>query len=167
VALVTQDVHVLRASVRDNLTLFDASISDDEITGAIDRLGLTAWFARLPDGLDTIVREGGAGMSAGEAQLMSLGRALLADPSVVILDEASSRLDPATERVLERAVDALLAGRTGIVIAHRLSTIDRCDKVCVVDHGRIVEYGDRAALAADDSTRFGLLVRTGLDVVAG
>jgi ATP-binding cassette subfamily B protein len=167
VALVTQDVHVLRASVRDNLTLFDAAITDDEVTGAIDRLGLTTWFAGLPDGLDTIVREGGAGMSAGEAQLVSLGRAFLADPSVVILDEASSRLDPATERVLERAVDILLAGRTGIVIAHRLSTIDRCDKVCVVDHGRIVEYGDRAALAADDSTRFGLLVRTGLDVVAG
>jgi ABC-type multidrug transport system fused ATPase/permease subunit len=167
VALVTQDVHVLRASVRDNLTLFDAAITDDEVTGAIDRLGLTTWFAGLPDGLDTIVREGGAGMSAGEAQLVSLGRAFLADPSVVILDEASSRLDPATERVLERAVDILLAGRTGIVIAHRLSTIKRCDKVCVVDHGRIVEYGDRAALAADDSTRFGLLVRTGLDVVAG
>jgi ABC-type multidrug transport system fused ATPase/permease subunit len=167
VALVTQDVHVLRASVRDNLTLFDASISDDAIIGAIDGLGLGAWFGGLPHGLDTVVREGGAGMSAGEAQLVSLGRAFLADPSVVILDEASSRLDPVTERILERAVDTLLEGRTGLVIAHRLSTITRCNKVCVVDHGRIVEYGDRAALAADDSTLFGLLVRTGLDVVAG
>lgn len=167
VALVTQDVHVLRASVRDNLSLFDPSISDDAIIAAIDRLGLRSWFAGLPDGLDTMVREGGAGLSAGEAQLLSFGRAFLKDPAVVILDEASSRLDPATERILERAVDTLLSGRTGIVIAHRLSTIERCDEVCVVDRGRIVEYGDRAALAADAATRFGLLVRAGLDVATG
>ncbi len=167
VSLVTQDVHVLRASVRDNLTLFDASISDERIVTAMEGLGLGSWFAALPAGLDTMVREGGAGMSAGEAQLVSFGRAFLADPAVVILDEASSRLDPATERILEHAVDTLLAGRTGIVIAHRLSTIDRCDNVCVVDHGRIVEYGERAALADDESSRFGLLVRAGLDVVAG
>src|SRR5204863_1184729 len=123
VALVTQEVHVLRASVRDNLTLFDPSVDDDSILDAIRRLGLDEWFAILDHRLDTIVREGGAGMSAGEAQLMSFGRAFLADPSVVVLDEASSRLDPATEAVLEGAVDALLTGRTGIVIAHRLSTL--------------------------------------------
>jgi ABC-type multidrug transport system fused ATPase/permease subunit len=165
VALVTQDVHVLRASVRDNLTLFDPDVPDERIVDAVGRLGLGDWFAALPDGLDTVVREGGAGMSAGESQLLSFGRAFLRDPSVVVLDEASSRLDPATEDVLESAVDALLDGRTGIVIAHRLATLERCDRICVLDHGRVVELGDRAALAADPSSRFGLLLRAGLDVV--
>jgi ATP-binding cassette subfamily B protein len=159
VALVTQEVHVLRASVRDNLTLFDESIDDARILDAIAQLGLGPWFAALPDGLDTIVREGGAGLSAGESQLLSFGRAFLADPAVVILDEASSRLDPATEAVLESAVDALLAGRTGIVIAHRLSTLDRCDAIAVLDHGHVVEHGSRDALAGDVSTRFGALLQ--------
>lgn len=167
VALVTQEVHVLRASVRDNLTLFDPDVDDDRIVAALRRLGLGPWFDALPDGLDTVVREGGAGMSAGESQLLSFGRAFLADPSVVILDEASSRLDPATELVLESAVDALLEDRTGIVIAHRLATLERCDTICVLDHGRVVELGDRDALAADETSRFGALLRTGLDVVTG
>jgi ABC-type multidrug transport system fused ATPase/permease subunit len=134
---------------------------------AIDTLGLGPWFAALPDGLDTIVREGGAGLSAGESQLLSFGRAFLRDPSVVILDEASSRLDPATEAVLEGAIDALLAGRTGILIAHRLATLERCDTICVLEAGRIVELGERTALAADPSSHFGGLLRTGLDVVPG
>jgi ABC-type multidrug transport system fused ATPase/permease subunit len=165
VALVTQDVHVLRASVRDNLTLFDPDVPDERIVDAIRHLGLGPWFDALPDGLDTVVREGGAGMSAGESQLLSFGRAFLRDPSVVILDEASSRLDPATEDILETAVDALLDGRTGVIIAHRLATLERCDRICVLDHGRVVELGDRAALAADATSRFGGLLRAGLDVV--
>ena len=167
VALVSQEVHVLRATVCDNLTLFDTRIDDDSITGAIEQLGLGPWFDALPDGLDTVVREGGAGMSAGESQLLSFGRAFLGDPSVVVLDEASSRLDPATELVVERAVDALLAGRTGIVIAHRLATLERCHAVCVIDHGRVVEHGPREELASSSSSRFGALLRTGLDVVPG
>jgi ABC-type multidrug transport system fused ATPase/permease subunit len=167
VALVTQEVRVMRASVRDNLTLFDATIGDDAIEAAIEQLGLGSWFAALPDGLDTMVREGGAGLSAGESQLLAFGRAFLADPAVVVLDEASSRLDPATEVILEHAIDKLLAGRTAIVIAHRLSTLDRCDSVCVLERGRVIEHGARAALAADESSRFGLMLRAGLDAVAG
>jgi len=166
VALVTQDVHVLRASVRDNLTLFDSSIADATILRAIDQLGLGRWFSGLPDGLDTVVREDGAGMSAGESQLLSFGRAFLRDPSIVILDEASSRLDPATEQLLEGAVDALLDGRTGILIAHRLATLERCDRICVLDHGRIVELGARDVLAADPASRFSALLRADLDAVA-
>ena len=167
VALVTQEVHVLRATVRDNLTLFDDTIDDERILDAIDRLGLGPWFAKLPDGLDTIVREGGAGMSAGESQLLSFGRAFLSDPGVVVLDEASSRLDPATETVLEHAVDTLLTNRTGILIAHRLATLERCDAICVLEHGRVVEHGPRDELAGDPSSRFGALLRAGLDVVPG
>jgi ABC-type multidrug transport system fused ATPase/permease subunit len=167
VALVTQEVHVLRATVRDNLAIFDPTVDDDSIRDAIHLLGLGSWFDALPNGLDTVVREGGAGMSAGESQLLSFGRAFLADPSVVILDEASSRLDPATEAVLEVAVDTLLRGRTGVVIAHRLATLQRCDTICVLDHGRVVELGRRDELAADETSRYGALLRTGLDVVAG
>ena len=167
IAFVTQEVHVLRASLRDNLTLFDATVPDAAVLDAIGTLGLRPWFEALPDGLDTILREGGAGLSAGESQLLSFGRAFLADPSLVILDEASSRLDPATEVVLESAVDALLAGRTGVVIAHRLATLDRCDTICVLDDGHIVEHGEREVLARDPDSRFGLLLRAGLDAVAG
>jgi ABC-type multidrug transport system fused ATPase/permease subunit len=165
VALVTQEVHVLRATVRENLTLFDPEVDDARITEAIRRLGLGPWFARLPDGLDTVVGEGGAGLSAGEAQLLSFGRVVLADPSVVVLDEAASRLDRITEALVAGAVDRLLAGRTGVVIAHRLATLDRCDRIAVLEHGRVVELGARAALAVDPGSHFGRLLRTGLDVV--
>jgi ATP-binding cassette, subfamily B, bacterial len=167
VALVTQEVHVLRASVRDNLTLFDPDVDDAAIRAALHELGLGPWFDALPQGLDTMLREGGAGMSAGEAQLLSFGRAFLAAPSVVVLDEASSRLDPATEAVLEHAVDRLLEGRTGLVIAHRLATLERCDTICVLDHGQVVELGARATLAGDERSRFGALLRVGRDVVPG
>jgi ABC-type multidrug transport system fused ATPase/permease subunit len=166
VALVTQEVHVFRATVRDNLTLFDPDVDDDRLLDAVRRLGLGRWFAHLPDGLDTVIREGGLGMSAGEAQLLAFGRAFLADPSVVILDEASSRLDPASEAVLETAVATLLDGRTGVVIAHRLASLERCDAICVVEHGRVVEYGERKVLAGDPSSAFGRLLRAGMDVVA-
>jgi ABC-type multidrug transport system fused ATPase/permease subunit len=162
VGLVTQEVRVLRASVRDNLTLFDTSVSDDAILDAVDGLGLGRWFAELPDGLDTILREGGAGMSAGESQLLSFGRAFLADPSIVVLDEASSRLDPATEALLEKAIDRLLAGRTGILIAHRLDSVQRCDSICVLDHGRVVEAGPRVGLSEDPDSRYAALLRASL-----
>jgi ATP-binding cassette subfamily B protein len=165
VSLVTQEVHVLRATVRDNLTLFDPDVADARILDAIEHLGLHRWLEQLPAGLDTMLREGGSGMSAGQSQLLAFGRAFLADPSVVILDEASSRLDPATEDLLETAVDALLRGRTGIVIAHRLSTLERCDAICVLDHGRVVEHGPRQLLASDASSRYATLLRAGLDVV--
>jgi ATP-binding cassette, subfamily B, bacterial len=166
VALVTQEVHVFRATVRENMTLFDPTIGDDALLDAITGLGLGRWFGRLPDGLDTVIREGGLGMSAGEAQLLAFGRAFVRDPSVVVLDEASSRLDPATEAILEKAVTTLLQGRTGIVIAHRLASLEQCDTICVLDHGRVVEHGDREALASDPRSVFGRLLRAGLDVVA-
>lgn len=159
VTVVSQDVHVFRATVRDNLTLFDRGVDDAAILDALARLGLNSWFEALPSGLDTVLRDGGAGMSAGESQLLALGRAFLADPSVVVLDEASSRLDPASETMLEGAIDRLLAGRTAIIIAHRLATLERCDDVCVLDRGRVVEHGPRDRLAADPTSRFGALLR--------
>jgi len=159
VAVVTQDVELFRASVRDNLTLFGArEASDAELADLLDRMSLGGWFASLPDGLDT--RLGGEhGLSAGEGQLLAFARALLADPAVVVLDEASSRLDPLTEERIGDATQALLAGRTALVIAHRLDTLARVDEIAVVDAGRIAEHGPRAELARRRHGRYARLVR--------
>ncbi len=165
VALVTQDVQLFKATVRDNITFFDESISDERIMRAIRELELDSWLESLPGGLDTMLDSGGQGMSAGEAQLLALTRVFLRDPSLVVLDEASSRLDPATERRLERALDRLLAGRTSMVIAHRLGTLDRAHDIMILEDGGIAEYGERAALASDGSSRFSGLLRAGLEEV--
>ncbi|WP_344576698.1 ABC transporter ATP-binding protein [Nonomuraea roseoviolacea] len=151
---VTQDVRLFDASVRDNLTLFRPSPGDDALRRALADAGLGDWLAGLPDGLDTELR----GVSAGEAQLLAFARAFLADPGLVVLDEASSRLDPATERRVERGMDRLLAGRTGVIVAHRLSSLSRVDKIAVMSRGRVVEYGPRAELAADPGSRFSRLL---------
>ena len=161
VGVVTQDVRLLAGTVRDNLTLLDPSIPDDRLVAVIEELGLSDWYRSLPDGLDSIVRSEGTGMSAGEAQLLAFARVFLRDPSVVVLDEASSRIDPGTERLIERAVDRLAAGRTMIVIAHRLATLDRCDDILLLEQGSIVEHGERARLAADPDSRFHRLLKTG------
>jgi ATP-binding cassette, subfamily B, bacterial len=165
VGVVTQDVQTFQASVRDNLTLFDASIDDEQIRHVVDELGLTPWLDDLPEGLDTELGTGAAGLSAGEAQLLAFTRVFLRNPGLVILDEASSRLDPATERLMERAVGRLFAGRTGVIVAHRLGTVQRADKILIVEDGRVAEFGDRLALAADPGSRFSHLLQTGLEEV--
>jgi ABC-type multidrug transport system fused ATPase/permease subunit len=156
VGVVTQDVQLFAASIRDNLRFFDPRVDDVAIRGALERLGLLDWLDSLPDGLDTILDPGG-GMSAGEAQLLALARVFLRDPGLVILDEASSRLDPVTERRLERAIDGLLEGRTAVVIAHRLGTLRRADDLVVLEAGQIVEAGPRLALATDPTSRYARL----------
>ena len=118
---------------------------------------------RFRRGLDTTLAASGQGLSAGEAQLLAFTRVFLKDPGLVILDEASSRLDPATERLMEQAVDQLFAGRTGVVIAHRLKTVQRADDILILEGGRVVEFGPRAALAADPSSRFYSLLQAGLE----
>ncbi len=171
VGMVTQDVQLFAATVRDNLTLFrgyDSArqpISDAEIMAALETLGLGDWLRSLPGGLDTTLAAGAQGLSAGEAQLLALTRVFLRDPRLVILDEASSRLDPATEQRLEQALDRLLAGRTAIIIAHRLRTVQRADDILILENGRIVEHGPRAQLAANPDSRFAHLLRTGMEEV--
>ena len=162
IGLVTQDVQIFAGTLRDNLRLFDPDVGDDRILAVFASLGLGDWSAGLPGGLDTVLGPTARGLSAGEAQLVALARVFLEDPGVVVLDEASSRLDPHTEALLEHAIDRLLAGRTGIVIAHRLGTIERADEVLVLDGGRVVEHGDRVALATDPTSRFAELLRIGL-----
>lgn len=163
IGMVTQEVQLFRASVRENLTFFDAAVDDEEIWRVLLDLGLGDWIFGLADGLDTMLESGSGGLSAGQAQLLAFARIFLRDPGVVILDEASSRLDPATEVLIERAVDRLLENRTGIVIAHRLATVDRADDILILERGRIVEYGARRELAADQGSRFATLLRTGME----
>ncbi len=163
IGMVTQDVQLFRASVRDNVTFFDEAIGDGPILAALEDLGLGEWYRSLPKGLDTLLGPDGMGVSAGEAQLLAFTRVFLKDPGVVVLDEASSRLDPATERLIERAVDRLLVGRTGIIIAHRLATIRRVDEVMILEGGRLVEYGPREVLAGDPGSRLAALLRVGLE----
>jgi ATP-binding cassette subfamily B protein len=163
VGMVTQDVQLFHASVRDNLTFFNPAIRDDDIFTVLVDLGLGGWYRSLPSGLDTELGSGNGGLSAGEAQLLAFARLFLADPGLVILDEASSRLDPATEHLVERAVGNILAGRTGIIIAHRLGTVERADDILILEDGRVLEHGDRRRLAQDPNSRFHQLLRTGLE----
>jgi ABC-type multidrug transport system fused ATPase/permease subunit len=156
-------VQLFNASVRDNLTFFDPTISDDRIRFALRELELLEWVESFPQGLDTLLQTGGEGLSAGEAQLLAFARVFLKDPGLIILDEASSRLDPATERLLERAITRLLAGRTAIIIAHRLGTVQRADRIMILEQGRMVEYGERLALVNDPGSRFAQLLQTGLE----
>jgi ATP-binding cassette subfamily B protein len=156
VAMVTQDVQLFDASIRDNLTLFRAGTDDERLRHVLDEVGLGAWFGRQPEGLDSHAD----GMSAGEAQLLTFARVLLADPGLVILDEPSSRLDPASQALIAAATDRLLVGRTGIIIAHRLSTLSGVDQVAILRDGHVVEQGRRTDLLANpDSETTALFTR--------
>ncbi len=162
---VPQEVQLFRATIRDNVRLFDPSIDDDRVLLALEHLGIREWALSLPDGLDTLLAADGGGLSAGQGQLIALARAFLAEPGLVILDEASSRLDPATETLLERAVDRLLQDRTAIIIAHRLSTVERADRILILDGGRTVEFGSRDQLASDPSSHLSRLLQAGMEEV--
>jgi ATP-binding cassette subfamily B protein len=150
IVVVPQEGFLFAGTVRDNIRIGRADATDPEIEAAVDALGLGHRFDALPDGLDTEVRERGSRLSAGERQLVSLVRAALADPSVLVLDEATSNLDPGTERAVERALERLTEGRTTVVVAHRLSTAARADRVAVIDHGELVELGTHKQLLARD-----------------
>jgi ATP-binding cassette, subfamily B, bacterial len=165
IGLVTQEVQLFQASVRDNLTLFDNSVSDEKISAALGTLGLGDWLRAQPRGLDTMLGPGDGGLSAGQAQVLACARILLRDPDLIILDEPSSRLDPATDRLLQMAFDRLLAGRTGIIIAHRLSTLVYADDILVLEDGQVREQGPRVALAADPTSRFAELLRVDAEEV--
>ncbi len=154
IGMVTQEVQLFAATVRDNLTFFDRAIDDERIQAVIAELGLRTWYEGLPRGLDTQLAPNSGGLSAGEAQLLALVRVFLKDPGLVVLDEASARLDPATEAMIDHAVERLLRNRTGIIIAHRLAAVRRATRIMVLDGGRIVEDGAREMLERDPRSRF-------------
>ena len=162
VGLVTQDVQLFQGTLRENVTLFNHGVADARLRAVFAELGLDEWLRALPAGLDTPLGAGGRGLSAGEAQLVALARVFLKDPGLVVLDEASARLDPLTEGLLARAVERLLEGRTGVVIAHRLATVERADRILILDDGVVAECGPRADLERDPSSRFARLLRVGM-----
>lgn len=164
IGLVTQDVQLFQATVRDNLTFFDSSIPDSSILEVLQTLGLTDWLQSLPHGLGTLLGSDSSGLSAGQAQLLAFARVFLKDPGLVILDEASSRLDPTTEAQLEQAIAHLLHQRTGIIIAHRLATLERVDQILMLEQGKVVEYGDRKALLTNPQSRFSQLTASGMSI---
>ncbi len=155
VALIPQDGYLFEGSLRENFRYARPDAPDQEIWDICRAMGIDDWVASLPDGLDTEVRERGTRFSAGERQLVALGRAFLADPGVVVLDEATSNLDPETEVQVEGALRVLLAGRTAVAIAHRLRSAERADRVVMIDDGRIVADGTHLELAVgnDDYRR--------------
>lgn len=161
--VVSQDVHLFAASIRDNLALFEPAITDDQIWAALGELGLVEWVAAMPDGLDTVLGPAGGGLSAGEGQLIALTRLFLREPDFVLLDEASSRVDPLTEERLTRAIDKLIEGRTAVVIAHRLSTVERLDEILVLDNGEVIEHGPQAELRSDPASRYARLLALGAE----
>ena len=148
IVVIPQEGFLFDGSVRDNLLIAKPDATEAELLGALDRLGLRERFEALPEGLDTEVRERGSRLSAGERQLVALSRAALVDPAVLVLDEATSNLDPGTEMLIEAALERLMVGRSVIVVAHRLSTVQRADKIAVVSDAKISEIGTHAELVA-------------------
>jgi ABC-type multidrug transport system fused ATPase/permease subunit len=161
VALLPQEVELFSGTVRDNVTLFDAAPTDAEVERALRAVGLDSL---VDGGVHRDLGAGGGGLSAGEAQLLAMARVWLREPDVVVLDEATARVDPETEVRLEHAVRQLMQGRTTLVIAHRLSTLREVDDILVFEGGRVVEFGDRARLAEDPSSRFHRLLALAQEV---
>ena len=143
-----QDPFLFSGTIADNIRFARPEATDDEVRATAAAIGVDRVAARFDEGLQHEVREGGAGLSAGERQLISIARALLADPRILILDEATSNIDRPTEVLIEHALDRLLRGRTSVIIAHRLSTVRRADEILVVEHGRITQRGTERELLA-------------------
>ena len=157
VGVVTQRTEIIAGTLAENITLF-ADSPRAQVEAVVDELGLTEWVAGLDDGLDTVLGPGGTLLSAGEEQLVAFARLLIRDVHVVVLDEATARMDPLTEARVVAASDRLLRGRTGILVAHRMSTIERADLVAVLDKGRLAQFGPRDELAVAEG-RFRDLLR--------
>lgn len=165
IAYVTQDVQIFTATVRDNLTMFQKDIDDETILHVIYELGFYEWYEGLGNGLDTYLKMGEKSLSAGEAQLIAFVRVLLRNPKLIILDEAASRMDAHTEKLMETALDTLLLHRTGIIIAHRLATLARADDILLLQDGEVRETGERKSLSEDKSSLYYNLLQQGANEV--
>lgn len=164
VALIPQEVELVAGSVKDNVTLFDDRVSDADVAAALESVGLQ----RLVDaGITRELGANGMGLSAGEGQLLALARVWLRQPDLMVLDEATARVDPETERLLDAALSKLMCGRTTLIIAHRLSTLQHVDQIVVFDNGVVVEHGDRETLVNNPLSRFQQLRELALDKDGG
>lgn len=166
VVMVTQENYLFSGTIAANIRFGRPSASMDEVREATRALGAHEFIEAMPDGYDTEVANAGGRLSAGQRQLVAFARAFLADPAVLILDEATSSLDIPSERLVQRALRTVLAGRTAVIIAHRLSTVEIADRVLVLEHGRIVEDGTPADLVAGGDGRFADLHRAWVDSLA-
>ena len=154
--LVLQDVNLFTGTVMDNIRYGKLDATDEECIAAAKLANAHDFITRLPDGYNTMLRANGANLSQGQRQLLSIARAAVADPPVMILDEATSSIDTRTELLVQRGMDALMKGRTVFVIAHRLSTVQNSDAIMVLDHGRIIERGTHDDLIAQKGTYYQL-----------
>jgi ATP-binding cassette subfamily B protein len=156
VVMVTQESYLFGGSIAENIRLGRPEATDAQVRAAAEAVGLAPFISRLPDGYDTDVRKRGGRLSSGQRQLVSFARAFLADPDVLVLDEATAHLDIPSERLVQEALSTVLEGRTAIIIAHRLSTVEIADRVLVLDRGRIVE-DDAPAVLIEAGGRFARL----------
>jgi ATP-binding cassette subfamily B multidrug efflux pump len=157
--IVLQEPFLFAGTVMDNVRYGRLEASDEEVTAAAQAVGAHEFIANMPQSYDTEIEEGGANVSVGQRQLLSFARALLADPRILILDEATSSVDTQTERIIQEALARLLQGRTAFIIAHRLSTITRADKIVVIDGGEIIEEGTHQELLAQGGHYYRLYTR--------
>lgn len=159
VGVVTQNVQFFGGTLRDNLRLFDDFYLDSQLEDALAHLDLLTWLEAQPKGLDTFMSSSSLDLSTGQAQRLALARIFLRNPEVVILDEAVSSLDPATEEEVEQSLQRLLEGRSGIVIAHKMKSIEKVDEILILDRGKMLEYGERSELKANPQSQLSNLIR--------
>ena len=154
--IVLQDTHLFTGTIRDNIRYSKLDATDEEVEAAAKLANADYFISHLPQGYDTVITGDGGSLSQGQRQLLSIARAAIVDPPVMVLDEATSSIDTRTERIVQNGMDALMKGRTVFVIAHRLSTIRNSDAIIVLDHGQIIERGDHADLIKQKGTYYQL-----------
>ncbi|MEI5907067.1 ABC transporter ATP-binding protein [Bacillus spongiae] len=162
-AYITQNVQLFTATLRENITVFNHEINDEKIMEIIQKLQLVEWYEGFSNGLDTFIQANGGTLSAGEEQLLAFIRVFIKNPGLIILDEATSKIDPVTEHYIERALNKLLENRTSIIIAHRLRTLDRADDLLILEKGKVLEAGEKGELLTNHSSHFNHLVKQGIE----
>jgi ABC-type multidrug transport system fused ATPase/permease subunit len=166
IAFISQNVELFEGTLKDNITMFKEGIADSEILRIFEAMSISSWLYAHPDGLSRFIERDGSNVSAGEAQLIALARAFLKKPGIVIMDEAVSRMDPLTEKLVHQALDTFLQGRTAIIIAHRLSSVGKADYILTLHNGRVIEFGETKRLVQDPDSEYTKMLKKGSEAHA-